>query len=96
MRSLEQITQEIMALPSDSRALLADKIVESLEFDVDLDPSTQQAWLSVAKIRRDEIRNGEITPIDGDDVLVQKIDVAEASIARGEGLLFDEAMELWQ
>jgi Putative addiction module component len=69
MRSIEQITQDIMALPSDSRALLADKIVESLEFDVD--PGIQQAWLSVAKNRRNEIRNGEITPINGDDALAQ-------------------------
>ena len=33
MRSIEQLTQEVLSLPSASRALLADKLVESLEFD---------------------------------------------------------------
>ncbi len=35
MRSIEQLTEEILSLPSESRALLADKLVESLEFDID-------------------------------------------------------------
>ncbi len=35
MRSIEQLTEEILSLPSESRALLADKLVESLEFDAD-------------------------------------------------------------
>jgi hypothetical protein len=35
MRSIEQLTEEILSLPNESRALLADKLVESLEFDTD-------------------------------------------------------------
>ena len=35
MRSIEQLTEEILSLPSASRAILADKLVESLEFDTD-------------------------------------------------------------
>jgi hypothetical protein len=33
MRSIEQLTEEILSLPSASRVLLAEKLVESLEFD---------------------------------------------------------------
>jgi hypothetical protein len=33
MRSIEQLTEEILSLPSELRALLADKLVESLEME---------------------------------------------------------------
>ena len=69
MRSIEQLTEEILSLPSAARALLADKIVESLEFDTD--PSIQAAWTSEARRRRDEIRNGSVQPIPGDEALAQ-------------------------
>ncbi len=55
MRSIEQLT-EILSLPSVSRALLAEKLVESLEFDTD--PNVQAAWTSVAFRRHSEVRNG--------------------------------------
>lgn len=55
MRSIKQLTEEILSLPSASRALLAEKLVESLEFDTD--PTIQTAWTTEAKRRRDEIRN---------------------------------------
>jgi hypothetical protein len=35
MQSIEHLTQEILSLLSASRALLAEKLVESLEFDTD-------------------------------------------------------------
>jgi Putative addiction module component len=47
MRSLEQVTEDILALPSRSRALLADKLVESLEFDAD--PIVDAAWVNASK-----------------------------------------------
>jgi putative addiction module component (TIGR02574 family) len=69
MRSIEQLTTEILALPSVSRAVLAEKLVESLEFDTD---STLQAnWVTEAKRRRDEVRNGTVTPIPGEEALAQ-------------------------
>lgn len=61
MRSIEQITEELLSLPSASRALLAEKLVESLEFDTD--PAIQATWTSQAKRRRDEVRNGSVQPI---------------------------------
>jgi len=69
MRSIEQLTEELMALPSLSRALLAEKLVESLEFDTD--PIVQAAWIDQAKKRRDQIRNGSVQPIPGEEALAQ-------------------------
>jgi hypothetical protein len=69
MRSIEQLTEEILSLLSTTRALLAEKIVERLEFDTD--PSIQAAWTSEARRRRDEIRNGSVQPIPGDEALAQ-------------------------
>jgi Putative addiction module component len=53
MRSIEQLTTEVLALPSTSRALLAEKLVESLEFDTD--EILQTIWVTEAKRRRDEV-----------------------------------------
>ncbi|PHJ58362.1 acyl-protein synthetase [Nostoc linckia z18] len=69
MRSIEQLTQELLSLPSASRALLAEKLVESLEFDID--PKIQTAWTNEAKRRRDEIRSSSVQGIPGDEALAQ-------------------------
>ena len=69
MRSIEQLTEELLALPSMSRALLAEKLVESLEFDTD--PTVQAIWMTEAKKRRDQIRNGSVQPIPGEEALLQ-------------------------
>ncbi|MCY7322092.1 MAG: addiction module protein [Phormidesmis sp. CAN_BIN36] len=69
MRSIEQLTEELLSLPSASRALLAEKLVESLEFDTD--PMIQAVWDSEAKWRRDEVRNGSVQPIPGEEALTQ-------------------------
>lgn len=69
MKSIEQLTEELLALPSASRALLAEKLVESLEFDTE--PTIQAAWMTEAKKRRSEIRDGSVQPIPGEEALAQ-------------------------
>jgi hypothetical protein len=69
MISIEQLTQEALALPSASRALLAEKLIESLEFDVD--PVIQAVWLDEAAKRQSEILSGAVQPIEGEDALAQ-------------------------
>ena len=69
MRSIEQLVEEILSLPSASRSLLADKLVESLEFDTD--SAIQAVWVTEAKRRRDEVRDGSVQPILGDEALAQ-------------------------
>lgn len=69
MRTIEELTEEILSLPSDSRALLADKLVESLEFVTD--SAIQDVWLAEAKRRRDEVLDGSVKPISGEEALAQ-------------------------
>jgi hypothetical protein len=69
MRTIEQLTEEILSLPSASRALLADKLVESLEFDTD--SAIQAVWVAEAKQRRDQVRDGSVEAISGEDALAQ-------------------------
>jgi putative addiction module component (TIGR02574 family) len=65
--TLDQITEEAMQLPATSRALLADKLVESLESE-GLD-EIQRLWSAEAIRRRDEIRSGPVQAIPGEEVL---------------------------
>lgn len=69
MLSIEQLTEQIMLLPTSDRALLAERLIESLSLDID--PATQTAWLAEAKRRRDEIRSGAVEPIPGEEALSQ-------------------------
>lgn len=46
MTSVEQLMREVLALPNTSRALLAEKLVESLEFDID--ENIEKAWVKEA------------------------------------------------
>jgi putative addiction module component (TIGR02574 family) len=65
--TIEQIAEEALALPSESRALLADKLVESL--DTAAFSRTDQAWLAEARRRRDDVRSGKVQTIPGDEAL---------------------------
>jgi Putative addiction module component len=69
MRSLEQLTKEILSLPSISRALLAATLLESLE--IDIDSTLQETWVTEAKRRRDEGQNGSVQTILGAEALAQ-------------------------
>lgn len=67
--SVEQLVEQAMTLPSESRARLADLLVESLEGD-DLG-RIEQLWISEAKHRRDEVRTGKVETVIGDEALRQ-------------------------
>ena len=63
----EQLAEQAMALPSESRARLADRLVESL--DVAELGAIDNLWVAEAIRRRDEIRSGSVETIDGEDAL---------------------------
>jgi putative addiction module component (TIGR02574 family) len=67
--TVEQIAEEALALPSESRALLADKLVESL--DTAALSRTDQAWLAEAKRRRDDVRSGGVQTSPGDEAFAK-------------------------
>ena len=67
--TLEQLAEEAMHLPVASRALLADKIVESLDF---AEPDEiRRAWAAEALRRRDEIRSGKVKAVPGGEVIAE-------------------------
>ncbi|OFZ68400.1 MAG: addiction module component CHP02574 family protein [Betaproteobacteria bacterium RBG_16_56_24] len=65
--TVEQIAEEALSLPSEARALLADRLVESL--DPLEDGYIRQLWAAEARIRRDNVRNGVIKTISGQEAL---------------------------
>lgn len=67
--TLEQLAHEALSLPSEARALLADKLVESL--DAAEAGLIDALWAAEAKRRRDEVRSGAVQTIPGDEALAQ-------------------------
>jgi len=65
--TVEQLATQAMTLPSESRARLADLLVESLDVD-DLGP-IEQAWIAAAQRRRDDVRAGRIEAVPGEEAL---------------------------
>ena len=66
---VEKLTEELLSLPSDARALLADRLVESL--DPINDESIRALWVEEAIRRRDEITSGTVKTIPAEDVLTE-------------------------
>ncbi len=67
--TVEQIAAEALSLPSEARALLADRLVESL--DPAEDGITRQLWAVEAKRRVEDVRSGRVQTIPGDEALAR-------------------------
>ena len=67
--SVEQIEKEALALPSEERARLADRLVESL--DAAAANEIDKLWITEAKRRRDEVRQGKVKTIPGEEALAR-------------------------
>ena len=67
--SIEQIAEAALSLPSDARALLADRLVESL------DPLTDQdvrgAWASEALQRLEDLRSGKAKAVPAQEAFAR-------------------------
>ena len=63
--NIERVAEEAMKLPAESRAELADRLVESL--DSEGIGRIDRLWLDEAKRRRDEVRSGRVQTISGED-----------------------------
>lgn len=65
--TVEQLVEEAMSLPSESRAQLADLLVQSLDVgDLGL---IDRLWIGEARRRRDEVRSGRVETIPGGEAL---------------------------
>jgi putative addiction module component (TIGR02574 family) len=75
--TVEQLTEEILSLPSEARALLADRLVESLDPAEESD--VHHLWAAEARRRREEVRSGRVKTVPGDEALAR---VRESLAAR--------------
>lgn len=66
---VEKLTEEMLALPAEARALLADRLVESL--DPIADDEVRASWTAEAIRRRDEVRSGNVEATSGDAAAAQ-------------------------
>ena len=67
--SIEQIAEAALSLPSDARALLADRLVESLDPLTDQD--VRSAWATEALRRLDDLRSGRVASVPANEALLQ-------------------------
>ena len=65
--NVEQVTEDALSLPSEARALLADRLVESL--DPAEDGYIHRLWVAEAQRRLDEVRSGKVRAIPGPEAL---------------------------
>ena len=72
----EEIIELALALPSDARAMLAERLVESL--DSLEDDRLHKLWAAEAMRRLEEVRSGSVATISMEDALAQ----VRESIAR--------------
>lgn len=63
--TIEQLAAEALTLPSEERALLADRIVESL--DAAALNHLDELWAAEAQRRLAEVRSGRVQTIPGEE-----------------------------
>jgi putative addiction module component (TIGR02574 family) len=66
IRVAEQVMSEVLALPPDQRAILADRLLESL--DSPQREEIDRLWAEEAERRVQEIKTGKVKPIPGEEV----------------------------
>ncbi len=64
---VEEIAEQALALPSEARALLADRLVESL--DPAEDGIIHQLWAVEAQRRLQQLRSGAVQAVSGEEAL---------------------------
>ena len=66
--NLDQIYEEALKLPDESKAALAERIVEYLETRVPQD--LERVHLDTVRRRRDEMKRGIVEPVNGSEASV--------------------------
>jgi putative addiction module component (TIGR02574 family) len=65
---MKELIEQIMSLPAEQRAIVADSILRSLNPS---DPDIDSEWAQVAERRLAELRSGKVKPIPGDEVFAR-------------------------
>jgi putative addiction module component (TIGR02574 family) len=63
--NMKQLIDEVVSLPVDERAHVADSLLQSLNSP---EPSLDAQWLTEAQRRLAELRSGAVVPVSGDAV----------------------------
>ena len=63
--NLDQLTAEAMKLPLRERVQLAQRLVSTIDGEVESD--TEALWFAEAERRLEELRSGEVQGIDSDE-----------------------------
>ena len=65
----KEIFEAAMSLSDDSKATLAEQLVDYLETNIE--PELERAHLEVARRRRNEILSGQVEALDGEAVMAR-------------------------
>lgn len=65
--SIETIEAEVLKLSPAQRSRLLDTLIASLNAD----PAIEQAWMTEARRRDEEVESGSVEPVALEDVLTQ-------------------------
>jgi putative addiction module component (TIGR02574 family) len=65
--NFDDIIKDALTLPPGARAMLADHLLESLDWEPQKEIDT--AWAEEAESRMQEIREGKVQTIDGEQVM---------------------------
>ena len=63
--NLDQLTADAMKLPLRDRVQLAQRLVETLDDEVE--PNTEALWFAEAERRLEELRSGKVEGIESDE-----------------------------
>jgi putative addiction module component (TIGR02574 family) len=63
--NLDKLTADAMKLPIRERVQLAQRLVETLDDEVE--PDTEALWFAEAERRLEELRSGNVEGIDADE-----------------------------
>jgi putative addiction module component (TIGR02574 family) len=65
--NFDDVIKDALSLPPGARAMLADHLLESL--DAENQKRIDAIWAEEAERRMQEIRDGKVQPIDGEQVM---------------------------
>ena len=68
MPTTKKLIDEVLSLPVEERAIIADSLLKSLnppEQDIDM------KWIGIAERRLQEIRTGKVKPVSGEEVFTK-------------------------
>jgi len=65
--NFDDLIKDALSLPPGARAMLADHLLESLDWDNQKE--IDAAWAEEAERRMQEIRDGKVKTIDGEQVM---------------------------